>query len=258
MLYPRLWLEGRIFWRDLHAVIGVWISAMVLFLLITGLPWSLVWGSAFKELRQWNASPIKQDWSLSRTEEKKNAEKITVIQPYVSEILLARSIALNIAPPALLSVSRDDPNVWQLKSRHQNRPLRSDAWLNGETGELIRKKSFNERSVIDRVIGIGVAAHEGQLFGWFNQLLGVVTAVGLVFMSISGFVLWRRRNPVGVLGAPPLMPDIRVGKTVAIITLLLAAVLPLLAISMLIILLVERLVLRRFERSCRWLGLQAF
>ena len=258
LFYLRLRQGRRLFWRDLHAVIGVWISTMVLFLLITGLPWALVWGSAFKELRQWNAEPMKQDWSLSRSEEKKNAAKITGRQTYVNEKLLSQSIALNLAPPVLLSVSRNDPNVWQLKSRHQNRPLRSNAWLNGETGELISIKSFQERPVIDRAIGIGVAVHEGQLFGWFNQLLGVVTAVGLVVMSISGLVLWRRRNPVGVLGAPPLLPDVRVGKTVVMITVLLAAVLPLLAISILIIFLVEWLVLRRFERSRKWLGLQAY
>jgi len=43
-----------------------------------------------------------------------------------------------------------------------------------------------------------------------------------------------------------LAHDARIGKTVTIITLLLALVLPLLAISILIILLIEWLVLRRF------------
>jgi len=257
VLYPR-WRQGSsVFWRDLHAVTGIWISAMVLFLLISGLPWSLVWGGAFKEIRQWNAPPVQQDWSSGRTEERLNTVKNKSTEANLSEPLLASAMALNFAPPVMLSASRDDANVWTLKSRHQNRPLRSDAWLNGETGEIIRIKSFHERSVIDRAIGIGVAAHEGQLFGWFNQLLGVITTVGLVTMSISGFILWRRRKPERVLGAPPLLADVRIGKTVTIITLLLAAVLPLLAISMLIIVLLEWLVLRRFEPSRKWLGLQA-
>jgi len=256
VVYPRLRQGRRVFWRDLHAVIAIWISSMVLFLLITGLPWTLVWGSAFKELRQWNVPIVKQDWTLSRAEENTNTVKMSVARPNLSETLLARSMVLNVAPPALLSVSRKDSNIWKLKSRHQNRPLRIEAWLNGETGEIIRKESFNERPVIDRVIGIGVAAHEGQLFGWFNQLLGVITALGLVLMSISGFVLWQRRKPVGSLGAPPLLPNVRVGKIVVMITLLLAAVLPLLAISILVILLVEWFVLKRIEPSRKWLGLQ--
>ncbi len=259
IVYPRLKLGKRVFWRDLHAVTGIWISFMVLFLLVTGLPWALVWGTAFKEIRQWNAAPVVQDWSLGRAEEHAHhrAEAMQGDKAILlSEHLLAGATGLQLAPPVLLSEAKGQPNVWQAKSQHQNRPLRSDAWLDGNSGEVIKVKTFAERSLIDRMVGIGVAAHEGQLFGWFNQFLGVVTAVGLVAMSVSGFVLWRRRKPVRELGAPPPLPDARMGKTVATITLVLAAVLPLLAISLLLVVLLEWLVLRRFAASRRWLGLQ--
>src|SRR5215510_2153294 len=39
VLYPRLRSGQRVFWRDLHAVAGIWISSLALFLLITALPW---------------------------------------------------------------------------------------------------------------------------------------------------------------------------------------------------------------------------
>jgi uncharacterized iron-regulated membrane protein len=41
------------------------------------------------------------------------------------------------------------------------------------------------------VIGYGIAAHEGQLFGLFNQLLGVATALGLILL------LWVKPNGDG-------------------------------------------------------------
>lgn len=34
----------RLFWRDLHAVTGAWVGLVVLFLAITGMPWSVLWG----------------------------------------------------------------------------------------------------------------------------------------------------------------------------------------------------------------------
>ena len=47
-----------------------------------------------------------------------------------------------------------------------------------------------------------VAAHEGQLFGLINQLLGHATAMGLVLLCMRAVVLWWRRRQVGVIGAP--------------------------------------------------------
>jgi len=41
---------GRIWWRDLHAVTGAFGGAIVLFLALTGMPWSVVWG---KNVNAW-------------------------------------------------------------------------------------------------------------------------------------------------------------------------------------------------------------
>ena len=154
-----------------------------------------------------------------------------------------------------MAVANNKPGVWTVKSQHQNRPLRVNATLRGESGELITLERFEDRKLIDRAIGIGVAAHEGQLSGWFNQLLGVITALGLILISFSGLVMWQRRKPKQRLGAPPLPPNRRIGQVATGITLLLAALLPLLAISLVVILLFEWLVLRRLSLSRDWLGL---
>ncbi len=60
VVYPRLSSlpsgKGRTFWRDLHAITGFWLSMALLFLLLSGLPWAMVWGTAFKEARSFIAS----------------------------------------------------------------------------------------------------------------------------------------------------------------------------------------------------------
>ena len=45
---PRLGARGRPRWRDLHAVAGTVLGAMLVFFLVTGLPWSAVWGPNWK------------------------------------------------------------------------------------------------------------------------------------------------------------------------------------------------------------------
>jgi uncharacterized iron-regulated membrane protein len=50
MLVPRLKLRGRPFWKNLHAVMGIWLAAGALAFVLTGLPWSGSWGKQFKAL----------------------------------------------------------------------------------------------------------------------------------------------------------------------------------------------------------------
>ena len=65
LLYPRLSLRGRLFWRDLHAVAGTWVSLFTLFLLISGLPWATSWGGMLKDLRQAGSQVVvRQDWTI--------------------------------------------------------------------------------------------------------------------------------------------------------------------------------------------------
>jgi uncharacterized iron-regulated membrane protein len=50
-LIPRLWSKNkRVFWRDLHAVSGLYGTLLVAFLILTGLPWSGFWGETFAQV----------------------------------------------------------------------------------------------------------------------------------------------------------------------------------------------------------------
>lgn len=252
VLYPRLRDGSRTFWRDIHAVTGIWISAFALFLLVTGLPWALVWGAALKEVRTIDFS-AQQDWTQSRAEEHQHwraqASEVFDLTPAI----LTTAEAIQLAPPVELSISNAHHNSWKASSQSQNRPMRADVWLASD-GSIEKQNGFAEKKLLDRAIGVGIAAHEGYLFGWFNLVLGVLTCAGLILMSVSGFILWRKRKPDSVLGAPPAMPT-RVGFAVVAITLGLAVFLPLLAISLVVLLAIEFLVLRRIASLNQWLGL---
>ena len=253
IVYPRLGKGRRTLWRDLHAVTGLWVAVFTLFLLISGLPWALVWSSAFKELRSLGAAASEQSWSVHHGGHSTGLD----ISKTLSPALLTQAMQLQFAHPVTLAPDKKHENQWKLSSGHQNRMLRADAWFNADNGELVKVLPFAERLTTDKIIGIGIAAHEGHLFGWLNQLLGLLVTAGLILLSISGFVLWRKRKPANVLGAPPAMANAHVGKVVLVITLGLAAVLPVLAISLIVIFILERFVLKRIARASAWLGLSA-
>lgn len=278
VLYPRFGQGAKRFWRDIHAVVGMWISACALFLLISGMPWAMVWGNSFKQVRAWTGTAaISQDWNISAAEE--HAEHVAqdeasadhaehgghgatrVASPVATaeaslETIVANARALNLAGPVIVTPpSKRDP-VWWVKSNAQNRPAREDVALSVQTGEPVRRDTFGQKHIIDQVVGVGIAAHEGQLFGPLNQVLGVLTALGLITLCVSAFVMWRRRAPAGVLGAPPPIPDARIGWGLGVLIVVCGVLLPVLGLSLLAIGLLEWAVLRRLGWTRRWLGLK--
>jgi uncharacterized iron-regulated membrane protein len=281
VLYPRFSHGRRIFWRDLHAVTGVWISCFVLFLLFTGLPWASSWGKYLERIRYLTNTAGNPDWTTGPSSEaaaraarntsgapaipgehaghaaQLNGNGPAGISFAVMDRIVATVSPLHLAYPVLISPPTKMGGPWTAKSDAQNRTLRVDLELDPMTGAVIKREDFNQCQWIDQAVGIGVAAHEGQLFGLLNQLLGVFTAMGLILLCISSVVLWWRRRPESVLGAPPLLTSKEKlsGAFIAIVAVL-ALYLPLLGVSIIAVLLIEFVLLRRIPAARYWLGLQ--
>jgi uncharacterized iron-regulated membrane protein len=144
---------------------------------------------------------------------------------------------------------------WTAKSDTRDRPLRVDLVLDGTTGAILGRTDFQSKPWLDRVIGTGVAAHEGQLFGFANQLVGLFTTIGLVTLSLSGLVMWWRRKPEGVLGAPAPIQRLRFSGALVALLVAFGLYFPFLGGSMIIVGLLERFLLCRITATQRWLGL---
>ncbi len=261
--------------RDLHAVTGFWVAGFALVLLLTGLPWADGWGNAFRVLRTemgWVRGA--QDWSLGgRTAVAGDAHAghdhaamhshaaagpdVTALDAIVAKAAgehLAFPV-LAIPPGAPRDFAGSTSSDWTLKSDAQNRPLATTITYDGSTGAELARERFTDQHAIDQVIGYGIAWHEGQLLGVFNQAVGVATALALVTMSVTGFLMWRRRKPPGVLGAPDLPQQRHKPAFVATAMLLLALFLPLLAASLLLLWLFDRLLPRVSPAAAAWLGI---
>jgi uncharacterized iron-regulated membrane protein len=267
LLYPRLHGGRRVFWRDIHAVTGFWVSFFALFLLISGLPWAASWGSYLKAARSIRAeAPIRQDWPTgedpgTRTMLGDHADHMgmSMTHPRASyaalDHIVARVSPLRLAGPVLIAPPTHAGAPWTAKSDAANRPLRTNLTLD-DAGRVLSREDFPQRRLIDRIVGYGVAAHEGQLFGLANQLLGLATAIGLMLLSVSSAVLWWRRRPEGMLGAPIPVGRSPAGWAFGALIIALALLLPMLGLSLLAVFAAERLVLRHIPSTCRWLGLR--
>lgn len=281
VVYPRMGKSSRVFWRDLHGVAGFWISFFTLFLLIFGLPWTKSWGGMLKEVRQVHILNTKtadlntvagkmqaQDWTVGGAAAGEHAgheghamHTHNVIQDYALLDQLVATIApLQLAPPVLIAPPSEKSADWTARSDAQNRPLRVNIRFDAE-GNILERKDFADRPWLDRVIGMGVAIHEGQLFGWLNQLLGLLTALGLILLSLSAVVLWWKRlantSLLHTLGAPPASqrPASHAWAMLAVV-IGLGCLLPFFGLSLLLVLMLERWLMPYFPSLASYLGLR--
>jgi uncharacterized iron-regulated membrane protein len=281
VLYPRLRSGSAPFWRDLHSVTGVWISTLALCLLVTGLPWANCWGNYFKTLRHITGTAVAQlDWTTG-------SERLVAATgapghagehsghggreggdsgPWRRDSgmpkdmtgfdrVVAAVLPLKLEPPVVIAPPPSNSENWSAKSMTPNRPHRVSLLINGTTGEIVSRKDFKNGHLLDRIVGTGIAAHEGRLFGWPNQLLGLLTALGLVMLSVSGAVMWWRRREQGVLGAPKILLNQGVSFGLVVLVVAFGIYLPLFGASLLIVLLAEKFFLSRIPRVRHWLGL---
>jgi uncharacterized iron-regulated membrane protein len=255
--WPRLSLGKRAFWRDLHAVTGFWISLLALVLLISGLPWAGVWGPAFTAVRaemgwvkgapQWEvdgAKPARGDEHNHHTGAigEDRAFDPAALDRMVTKVTEERLAFPVIVTPPGMPGRFGAPGVdgWTIRSDAANVPLQRTIRYDANGQHELSREDFPGRHPIDRAVGYGIAWHTGQLFGWINQLIGVLTALGLVTVAASGFVMWLRRKPAGCFGAPApvALPRKAYGALV-----LLGVLLPMFGASLLALLAIDRIVM---------------
>lgn len=294
VLYPRLTQSRRLLWRDLHSVAGLYVSFFTLFLLASGLPWAKNWGTYFKQVRTIASSiPIQQDWTTGRSSELearralnanagtddgmaghdhaaatpakppkrvygRKGRRAGAVDPnaYAAiDTILPAALPLNLAYPVQIEPPQSRGAPWTVRSDSQNRMLRDTYTMDGSTAAILAKGTFHDRPLVERITSVGISAHEGHLFGWLNQAIGVFTAISLILVAVSSVVLWWRRRPVGVLGAPKAKARTAITKGLVAAIALMGIALPMLGISIVGVAIAERLVLRRIPGVRAWLGL---
>jgi uncharacterized iron-regulated membrane protein len=289
VLYPRISGKGRIIWRDLHAVIGLWVSITALFMLFSGLPWSVAWGNYLSWAR--NLSTVTSgtaNWPIGGETVKSGSDpfapssmpgmtaaEMAAMSPstgaqmgmsdsahqamllYSLDVVAPAAEKLGIPRPVWIKPPAAHDGNWTASSQVQNRLQRVTYTISGSDGQVLGKTGFANQNVLDKVVNVGTSAHEGHLFGRINQLILLITAFGLLAMAISAIFMWVRRKPKALLGAPRPMarPKFSGGLVAAIIVL--AVIVPLFGLSLLIVLCTETLVLRRLPSVRHWLGLRA-
>lgn len=271
-LLPRLSASGRSLWKSLHGVAGFWISALLIVFLLSGLSWAGIWGS--KMVQAWNTFPAeKWDAPLS---DKTHAEMNHGASPEVpwnleqTPLPASGSLAGTEAiagEPTLDSVAafagslgfdgrfqvalpKDDGGVWTISHDSMSNDGPDPAadrtiHIDRYTGNVLADIRYADYSPYAKAMAWGIAFHEGDLGIW-NLALNTLFCLSVIFVSVSGLVMWWKRRPARAsnLGAPPRPQDLPFWKAAAVLVIALSLAFPLAGAAIVTILILDATLLR--------------
>lgn len=262
-------------WRKVHGMGGAWIGGVILVILFFGLPWTQVWGDGFNKVKtlaglkapgqEWfvtlESGPPNTDHSMHAGmnhgtgselwDQGKGAAEVGVqsagagstgLNPLSLEEVLRIAAPERYASPVEVQPPRGENGVWTVRSMAPSRPDRITVHHDRWTGAEIMRIEFTDHNPVDRFMALGVAFHEGALFGWLNQVVGVIAALGVILLSATGGIMWWRRRPKGRLGTPPMPGDKRLALGVVTLIIVLGVFLPMAGLTLLAALTIELLI----------------
>ncbi|WP_252189284.1 PepSY-associated TM helix domain-containing protein [Rossellomorea vietnamensis] len=268
---PRFNKGKKIFRRDLHAVPAFWVTAGMLFLIMTGLPWSGFWGTNFQNLMtNAGAGYPPSIWSGEAPQSIVKTKEIADV-PWAAENLEVPVSALEgytplsmndivsiakregIDPSYTVYIPQDDKGVYTLSAFPAKAQNEVTMHLDQYTGAVLADYRFDNYGIGGKIVAMGITLHTGTQFGFINQLFSLLICLGIMLVAVSGFYLWLKRKPKKEMGAPK-SPGIMKLKYFLLVMIALGILFPLVGASLIVILLLDRLLIKKIPATKKFFG----
>ena len=266
---PRLGKGQRILVRDLHAVPAAYFAIALCFQIVSGMPWTFVNGKLLKGLAdsspdgpsiaqpehfhsQPPAAPAgsAQDWlGGMKAAASPNSDTAHAGRRISLAHVVSIADAEHVAHPFQVALPVGKTGVYSVRSLSTDPRNTYFLHLDQYSGQVVGRISYSQLTPLARGIAVGIAIHEGRMWGLPNRLAGLAAATGCFFIALMGGVLWWSRRPKGRLGAPRRVPNFVLPPGVVLLSLILGLVFPLVGASMILLLLFDRLVLTRIPAA---------
>ncbi len=261
----------RVFWRDLHAITGVSVGLVLAFLAITGMPWSVLWGS------QVNAWANGQDfgypagvrvqlplsgqrladvahvpWTLQQARLPGDphagheghgggaasvAEEALLGTPLSLDAAMAVIGRLGLAPGYSVTAPNGARGVFTASAYPHDLARQRVVHIDRYSGAVLLDQGYADYGPAGQALEWGINVHLGQEYGALNQWLLLAACAATLLLCVTGAAAWWKRRPSGGgLAVPPLpaRPEVLAGLTAVLA--LGGVVFPLVGLSLLVVL----------------------
>ncbi len=262
----------RIFWRDLHAVTGVFAAAVILFLAVTGMPWSMFWGA---HVQQWATSAnlyeppppaqVTPDWQMSATMPgmphaphgadaaiaaqmpwamETTATPMSSAMPGMGKIDVDNATAIfrkmRLPPAASIALPDGSRGAYVASLRPDRVEDTRVVYLDQYSGKVLGDVGFRDWGPAAKAIEWGIAVHQGQEYGPLNRYLMLAGCISVVLLAVTSITMWWKRRPKGSLGIPPAPAEPRAARGLVVIMVVVGIIYPLVGATLVLAFVVDR------------------
>ncbi len=240
--------KRRPFWRNLHAVTGLYAAGILLFLAVTGMLWSPVWGDrVMGAVRDagWGrpaAPPAASAWDHAGPHSPPAEGVGWTMERAVLHIhdsapapgSLARVMETaareGLARPYIVSIPSDAALAWTVAFQGPDVRDARSLYIDGGSGEVLADLRHPDFGWGAKMFEWSIAVHQGTQYGWPNRIVMLLACIAAWVMAVSGVMMWWKRRPRAPLwrrlGAPP-PPGRRAGSAALAVIAPLAILYPL-------------------------------
>lgn len=252
LVVPAREASGRRKAMSWHAVIGVWVLAVLLALSVTGITWSRYGGETISTLQARLNSTAPSVDAATPVHHGHSAGATTLGG---ADTVLKTAEQAGLSGPMWLYPPAEPGAAWTVSERKRDWPTRNDSIaVDPNTGAITDRVNFADWPLLAKLTRWTIDAHMGLLFGVVNQIVLALSMIGLIVLIVQGYRMWWHRRPTRgsrwAVGRPPLRGAIHGLPPWGIAAVVVTAVaigwcLPLFGLSLTAFLVVDAIIAKR-------------
>lgn len=272
--------KGRKRLRDLHATPGVLFAPFLVFLALTGLPWSGFWGSQWgKFIDSMNSGynfpeqptshehatsletpGLQISWANERLiVPRSNTAHSEIAKPLGIEEVTEVAKNIGMIPGYAIGLPADETGVYTLSNSWPS-PSQNErtVYVDQYSGKVLTEAGWQASyGALAKGTALGVDTHMGRQFGLLNGLVMGGTCLAAIGSTITAPLMFLRRRQPGKSGFPRRPIDAKLSKRITYIAIALGVVFPLLGLSMVFMALLDHFFIRRVPQLKKLFGMRS-
>ena len=276
----------RNFWLNLHGLFGAWTAAILLLFCLSGVAWAGIWGEKVVQAwsqfpaGKWGVQPIPESvvthgdalnddggknvpWILEQTPMPQSGttmgEKgIKEGEPLTLETLDRYARETGFKGRYHLNTPTGEKGVWTLSQDSMSYDASSPfidrtVHIDQYSGKVLADIRYDDYNAFGKFMAVSIALHMGTL-GWWSVAANILFCLAVIFVAISGWIMWWKRRPSQATGLmpPPRQYGAPTWWAMAVPLLVVAALFPTALVAIAVVWLLDTLVISRIAALRTW------